>query len=484
MRDLQHDRGDETSKTNQPRQMAGAALAGNISFYLLIATLAWTPFLLGSDRPWSWTLLTFLVLACWLLWLISRWGNPEGLTTSLRRVAGPVILAVGALLWGLVQICSRVPAAWIHPVWGMAADGLNRPVSGMISLNGWDTVTELMKLVTYMMAGWLAYSFCQRPERAKQMLNAIITIGALYASYALVMAMLGLRQGQIFYSVPLDGSPVAAPFVSHAGFASFTGMSLICACAKFVVLSRGNIVSVHGPRTLFLTTLKFIFGRGTTLLLATLVLFSMLIASASRAGFLAALIGLMTVLTFAMVMNRRQAINRWTAIAIVAIALCALTLFQLNGAALKNNLSELTPGDNALLGLRNVFWSAAVHMIWDAPQLGIGLGGFEHAYPLYADHVYPYNIDKAHNDHLELAVGWGLPAAIAWWGALLWLAVKSARGVLTRRRDQIYPLIAVGATVLVAVHSIFDFTLQLPAVALIYVLILGCGVAQSFSSRS
>jgi O-antigen ligase len=191
----------------------------------------------------------------------------------------------------------------------------------------------------------------------------------------------------------------------------------------------------------------------------------------------------MTVLAFAMVMNRRQAINRWTGIAIVAIALCALALFQLNGAALKNNLTELAPGDNAL-GLRNMLWAAAVHMIWDAPQLGIGLGGFEHAYPLYADHVYPYNIDKAHNDHLELAVGWGLPAAIAWWGALLWLAVKSARGVLTRRRDQIYPLIAVGATVLVAVHSIFDFTLQLPAVALIYVLILGCGVAQSFSSRS
>ena len=132
---------------------------------------------------------------------------------------------------------------------------------------------------------------------------------------------------------------------------------------------------------------------------------------------------------------------------------------------------------------RLLLWDAAVRMIADAPLLGLGLGTYEPAYPLYADRILPFVMDKAHNDYLEFAAGIGLPAAIAWWAALLWLVAACLRGFNIRRRNRHYSLLAIAATTLIGVHSLFDFSLQIPAIALTYSVILGMGVAQSASSR-
>jgi hypothetical protein len=82
-----------------------------------------------------------------------------------------------------------------------------------------------------------------------------------------------------------------------------------------------------------------------------------------------------------------------------------------------------------------------------------------------------------------LAAGWGLPAALLWWSSLLWLMGICARGILTRRRNRLYPLVAMGAGILVGIHANFDFSLQMPAVALTFAAILGVGVAQAFPTR-
>jgi hypothetical protein len=45
-------------------------------------------------------------------------------------------------------------------------------------------------------------------------------------------------------------------------------------------------------------------------------------------------------------------------------------------------------------------------------------------------------------------------------------------------------MLAVGAAILVGVHSIFDFSLQMPAIAVTFAAILGLGVAQAFPARA
>ena len=130
--------------------------------------------------------------------------------------------------------------------------------------------------------------------------------------------------------------------------------------------------------------------------------------------------------------------------------------------------------------VRIALWNVAMHMITNEPVLGVGLGTYETAYPLYTEQFLPFSMDKAHNDYLELAAGWGLPAAASWLLALAWLVGLCLRALFIRRRNRVYPLLALGATALVAFHSAFDFSLQIPAVALTYEPILGLGVAQAF----
>jgi hypothetical protein len=45
-------------------------------------------------------------------------------------------------------------------------------------------------------------------------------------------------------------------------------------------------------------------------------------------------------------------------------------------------------------------------------------------------------------------------------------------------------LAAAGCAVIAAGHSLVDFSLQIPAVAIVFAAVLGVGVRQSFSSRA
>ena len=54
---------------------------------------------------------------------------------------------------------------------------------------------------------------------------------------------------------------------------------------------------------------------------------------------------------------------------------------------------------------------------------------------------------------------------------------------MTRQENVTVPRVAVAAAFLVGVHALVDFSLQIQAVALTFMAVLGAGVAQSASSR-
>jgi len=209
---------------------------------------------------------------------------------------------------------------------------------------------------------------------------------------------------------------------------------------------------------------------------------STLIATASRAGNAAFLAGAAVLLAFSLILSMRRARTIWATSGAFAVLAGLAVLFAMNGNMLAAHLDDLAGGGISST-TRLVLWGAAMRMIHDAPLLGLGLGSYQSAYPMYSDVTMRFIMDRVHNDYLELAAGWGLAAALLWCSAIVWLTWICARGVLTRRRNRVYPMLAVGAGVLVGAHSIFDFSLQMPAIALAYAAILGLGVAQAFSTR-
>ena len=128
-------------------------------------------------------------------------------------------------------------------------------------------------------------------------------------------------------------------------------------------------------------------------------------------------------------------------------------------------------------------YRSTLRMIADHPWFGTGLGTFSWAFPPYrSDDISMYGIyDRAHSTLLEIAAEAGVPLAstvvIGWIVAFGVLA----HGVRTRRRDRVIPgAAAFSLALLAALHSLVDFSLQIPGFAIVVLGLLGAGIAQSF----
>jgi O-antigen ligase len=119
--------------------------------------------------------------------------------------------------------------------------------------------------------------------------------------------------------------------------------------------------------------------------------------------------------------------------------------------------------------------------ILSAPLLGYGYGTFSAVFPMFRDDsVGNWGLwEKAHNTYLEIFQGLGVlfgTLLIACVVVLVWNCVK---GAWTRQRGATVPAIAGSISFLVGAHALVDFSLQLQAVTLTYMAVLGAGVAQS-----
>jgi O-antigen ligase len=453
-----------------------AAVAG------FIATLAWAPFPLGGAITWAPGVQEILIALCWTFWLLSTVGSKDNALSGFRLIAIPLGLAALVLAWGCVQIFAGVPSAWDHPVWSMAAETLHTSVDGVISLNPWRTESEVLKLASSVMAALLAFQLARRADTAKLLLNGIIIIGGAYVLYAFVLEFAGVEQTSLFYSVPWRYKLMSGPFMLHNSFATYAGLVSLAAVVRLFSSGSESIVSHRGLRPLADSVLQYCFGRGALLTVAALLSFAAVVASASRAGFAATMCGLIAMAAATLLMRGGRTSRLWAGAGALVAALPMFVLIVSHGDTLADRIGQLLSSGEAD-EIRLSLWAATWRMISDSPWFGLGLGTFQDAYPLYATDIYPYVMDKAHCDYLEFAAGLGVPAANAWWTAIVWLFVLCLRGVRVRRRHRIYCMVAIGATVLVAVHSAVDFSLQLPAVALLYATLMGLGVAQCSPTR-
>ena len=123
--------------------------------------------------------------------------------------------------------------------------------------------------------------------------------------------------------------------------------------------------------------------------------------------------------------------------------------------------------------------------ILDAPVLGHGYGTFIDVFPIYRDHsIGSIGVwEQAHNTYLEIFQGLGLVFGSMLLGSILLLVLSCLRGALTRQENSMIPCVAASVAVAVGFQAMVDFALQIQAVALAFMAVLGAGVAQSASSR-
>lgn len=443
----------------------------------LTALVALAPLPLASNRPLPAALLALAAGLLLVLWAARIWFGRGRLALAPEKLRWPLILFGLVVLWVCVQALVPMPAFIADPIWAEAGKALGEPLGARISVNPEATLSALMRLLSYAAVFWLALQLTRQPEQARFALAAAALTGAAYALYGIAVYATG-NDWILLWRKWAYQTALSSTFVNRNSFATFAGLCLLCATAWFVNGFRHLITIDRPARQRAAMIAETVFGRGLVRTLAMLLLMLALVMTGSRAGTASSLVALF-VLMLSFARGQSLKLSHVLAISGFVGGAMALTL-AVSGGLLADRLAlsdvELSAGD------RSTVYAATMDAIATAPWTGTGYGTYREVFSAYRPETLPSHIywDKAHHVYLENALELGIPATLALNLAILLLAAECLRGLWRRRRDRTAPAIGVAATVLVGLHSFFDFSLQMPAVSVLYAFMMGVAVGQSW----
>ncbi|MFN4354439.1 O-antigen ligase family protein [Parvibaculum sp.] len=453
-----------------------APFLARLSFGGLILLLALAPLPLGSNRPMPAAL---LACAAGLLLVVQAGAmlqDGRGGMIRMTGLAGPFTLLAAVIVWTLIQMAPMPIAMLAHPIWAEASAALGEELTPRISIDPAATGAASMNLLTYVAVFLLAMAATADQEYAARARRAIAAIGAVYAVYGIANFFIGTgwAPGQYISSHPQS---VVATFVNRNSFATFAGLCLLCSFSILLDRVRHILSTSRRFRQKAALVVETLLSEARWTSAATLALIVALFLTASRAGIVSSLIAMFALLAFQTGSGRGK--GRSGIFALIALSIAGAG-FIAGGDRFAHRIdnsgfwfSEDT--------LRHEIFVTTLEAIRSVPLTGTGYGTYETAIETYRAGVGAiFDIwQKTHNTYLESAVELGLPAALALHGAILWLAIICFLGFRTRRRGRAFPALGVAATLLVGLHALVDFSLQIPAVALLYAFIMGLAVAQA-----
>jgi O-antigen ligase len=442
--------------------------------FLLVIVLA--PLPLGSNRPIPWTLLALAVGILLLAWSLAAVLRPGQTVVAADRfwpaIAGLALVVVVALL----QMAALTPRPWQHPLWLQAGAVLGGQIGGRISVNPHETGTALMRLLSYAGVFWLALQLGAQPHGARRIVQAIALAGLAYAAYGLLVFLLDLNL-VLWWRKWTWFNGVTSSFVNRNSYATYAGLGLICIVGLLITTVYRDFRSRRFRRLPWRVRLVRITWRGWWLVGGAVCLAFALLLTGSRAGVASSAAGLaVLVASFGLTRLMRQ---RDVLVAGGLALTLAVGALALGGDDLVDRFEQKGVEDN----LRFAAYQRIAHAIADAPWLGAGYGTFPEVFRSYQSGASNAFWNHAHNTYLENALELGVPAAAALVFALGWLAYLCARSLQRRRATALYPCLGAAATVLVGLHALLDFSLELPAVAVTYAAIMGAACSRARRSN-
>jgi O-antigen ligase len=429
----------------------------------LLAAVALTALAHGAVEPWSVMLFELIVLALVVLWAIKVLRDKR-FTLTIPQTAFPVaaLLAVGLLQTITLK--------------GSGGKGTS------LSLDVESTRRAVIVVAFLLVSMLIAANFLASRRRLAAMAGALTIFGLALAIFALVQHF--TWNGKLYWLRPntVSISPFG-PFVNHNHFAGY--MELLVPVPIAMIITR----AVRGET-------RLLYG------FAAAAIGVALIASLSRGG----MISLTATLMFLILMSGRltnpvrnssrrdwsnaagrggaaglrriqSAIAPASRILIVLAIAGAITagLIWVGPDAVAKRISEgqtSSASQRSLSSNRVWVWRDTLSMIRANPVLGVGLGAYGTAFSIYTRSDGSIRVPQAHNDYLQVVADCGMIGGlIALW--FLCLTFKAIwRGV--RSPDPLMAGIALGCgggIFAILVHSLFDFNLQLPGTALLFLVL-------------
>lgn len=444
----------------------------------MLGLLVWAPLPLASHRGWALALLSLALCGLLLFVLATAWVAGVSPVHPSGSQAGAAVPWLPLALLG--AYCTLV-ALQLLP-WGGAP----------LSVDPFSTQSYLLACSAYTAAFALVTLLARSEERLRWLMLTIVGSGVLQACIA--AWLFSRREGYEFLFMKFPAGDRATG--TFASFDHLAGYMQLCLAMGLGLLLAGvgkARQAGEGWRGNMVQLLQFFMSGKmlVRLLLVTMVI--ALVLTRSRGGNGAFFIAL--TLTGALVAWRSLQLRKMALIVVTSMLVVdvfvvgqwvgldkvisrmertAITVQQAEARqeALEErglNLRREETLEERLLGA-----GYALDMLRERPWLGFGGGSFYIAFPRFkGEHPLGF-YDHAHNDYVEVATNTGLLGLgllLSLCAAAFWRAVRTL--------DDGHPALARGmaagvvmAIISLALHSVVDFNLQIPANALTFTCIL------------
>ena len=428
-------------------------------FLALLAVASAVP--LASNRPVWWLLCTALIGLLGAVYHLHALKNTPRRAPRVKPLAGYFLIAMIVPVYAVLQAQNLA---------GLLPAGTREMARGPISIVPDASMIGALRFFGYIVLLALVIEVASGRDRVNLMtriLFAGITIQAVWALIALkLLGDVSLWGEKTAYRGMATGS-----FINRNSLATFLGFGLVLGAAMAgTCFDRSNRRRMWG-------------GMGTEaalIMMAMFIILLALLATQSRLGIFASSVGLLVTVLLSVWRHGALSVRAGAIIGLATLAFVAALILFGQGAAQRVLFSE---GDSAP---RLALYRQIIGMIEMRPLTGIGFDGFGPAFE--AHRAPPLNSDlsfqMAHNSYLalwsELGLIVGTVPPLLLFGVAL-ICVRRLRGADGFPANA---AAAIGVIVLGAVHSLGDFSLEIPANIYVFLVILGLGVAQRRSRAS
>lgn len=427
----------------------------------MLCVIAFTALAHGAVESWSAAIFELMILLLLFLWVIKSLIE-KNFELNLQKVFFPI---AALLALGLIQIFSFRDSAG-----NLTSLSIDR-----------EATASAVKALFFLLAAYLIVSnFFNTKEKLLSLVKFFTLFGLLLAVFALLQYF--TWNGNLYWLIPINAgkAEVVGPFVNHNHFAGFLELLIPLPIALIVTgaLKQYRVLLVFAAAMMAIA----------------------IVASLSRGGIVSLACGLLFTFLIGFVYKRRlndkqceaaknerllyrQKVIDWlSGLAIVSIILGAIFIGTMwvgmdpvidrlsNNAVFSEDEAAPTFEDS-----RGRIWQTSLKIFYSNPVSGIGLGAYGTAYPNYSEKDEPYVIDRAHNDYLQVLTDGGvIGGLIALW--FIGIFILNTARFLRQDLDPVSAGIAVGSAAGVfslLIHSIFDFNLQIPANALVFLVLTG-----------
>ena len=430
--------------------------------WILLAIILISAIALGANRPVSWSLLAIFVGVTFVAHLIlDMW---KGLSPGVGRITFVAILYLGVVVWAYIQTLPGLPESLHHPVWSLVES--NRAAISADPIRGHHNV---MRLLCYGMVFWIGLRVAEDAYRAYDVIKAIAIFSSLLAAFGLYAFITG--QNAILGELD-NGQKLVATFVNRNSYATYAVIGLLANIMCYLHFLDSDFYG--SSRSGLRNFLESFFAGSWKYALGALLCMAAIALTQSRGGAAAGILGL---LAFFVSYRVKGKATNWIMVGVL-IAVMAFVAFTLSSDLTERFLT--TSEEN----LRFTIYPHVIDGIKERMWLGHGLGGFLDAFRANVPvDGAAGEWDYAHNTILENIFELGIPAAAVFYFTLAIITMRMWRGARERQRDRGFACLAFAMIVAVTFHSIFDFSLQMPATASLFAFILGVAWTQSFSGR-